>query len=197
MTYFPEVTKPIAYEGPASDNPLAFKHYDAARKVRGKTMAQHLKFAVAYWHTFKGTGGDPFGGPVYDRPWDAGSDPLDAAYRTLEAAFEFFTKLGVNYYCFHDRDIAPEGDTIAESNRNLAEIVAQAKALPEGHRHQAALGHREPLQPPALLPRRRDQSRPARLRQRRRAGAPRASTPPSNSAAPATCSGAAAKATSP
>jgi xylose isomerase len=128
MTYFPEVTKPIAYEGPASDNPLAFKQYDAGRKVRGKTMAQHLKFAVAYWHTFKGTGGDPFGGPVYARPWDAGSDPLDVAYCTLDAAFEFFTKLGVNYYCFHDRDIAPEGDTIEATNNNLAAVVERAKA---------------------------------------------------------------------
>lgn len=128
MSYFPEVTKPIEYEGPTSDNPLAFKHYDAARKVRGKTMAQHLKFAVAYWHTFKGAGVDPFGGPVYDRPWDHGSDPMDIAFRTLDAAFEFFTKLGVNYYCFHDRDIAPAAESIEATNRNLAAIIERAKA---------------------------------------------------------------------
>ena len=126
-TYFPEVKKPIRYEGPDSRNPLAFKWYKADRKVGGKTMAQHLKFAVAYWHTFKGTGADPFGGPVYDRPWDVGATPLEVAHNTLDAAFEFITKLGAPYYCFHDRDIAPEGDTIAETNRNLDDIVKRAK----------------------------------------------------------------------
>ena len=127
--YFPEITRPIPYAGPQSREPLAFRHYQAGARVGGKTMAQHLKFAVSYWHTFKGTGADPFGGGVYDRPWNRSGDPLTAAQHTMEAAFEFMAKLGVGYWCFHDRDIAPEGATLAESNRHLARLVAQAKAL--------------------------------------------------------------------
>ncbi|HMP74936.1 MAG TPA: xylose isomerase [Kiritimatiellia bacterium] len=127
-TYFPEVRR-IRYEGPDSANPLAFKHFNPKAKVGGKTMAEQLKFAVSYWHTFKGTGADPFGGSVYQRPWDQGGDAMDIARRTMDAAFEFISKLGIAYWCFHDRDIAPEGATIAESNKNLAEIVSQAKAL--------------------------------------------------------------------
>ena len=92
MAYFPSVKKKIKYEGPESDNPLAFKYFNPRKKVRGKTMQQHLKFAVAYWHTFKGTGADPFGGGVYNRPWDQASDPMSVAEMTLEAAFEFFTQ---------------------------------------------------------------------------------------------------------
>lgn len=126
--YFPDVPA-IRYEGPDSDNPLAFKVYDASAKVGNRTMAEHLKFAVCYWHTFKGTGSDPFGGPVYDRPWNVGSDPMEIARRTMDACFEFITKLGVKYWCFHDRDIAPEADTIAETNKRLEEIVAHAKSL--------------------------------------------------------------------
>ncbi|MCP4645571.1 MAG: xylose isomerase, partial [bacterium] len=128
-SYFPEVKKPIRYEGPKTNKPLAFRYYNAKRKVGGKTMAQHLKFAVAYWHTLKGTGADPFGGAVYDRPWDKGSCAMDVAEKTQDALFEFATKLGVGYYCFHDRDMAPEGDTIAESNRNLDKLVKRAKKL--------------------------------------------------------------------
>ena len=128
-TYFPDVKKPIPYEGPASRNPLAFKFYDAKRKVAGKTMAQHLKFAVAYWHTLKGDGSDPFGGPSLDRPWSRGRDAMDVADRTLEAAFEFFTKLGVRYYCFHDRDLAPEGATVADSRKNLERMVKRAARM--------------------------------------------------------------------
>jgi xylose isomerase len=127
--YFPEIPRRIRYEGPGSANPLAFKYYRPDAKVGGKTMAQHLKFAVCYWHTFKGTGADPFGGGVYDRPWNQGRDPMELARRTMDASFEFISKLGVPYWCFHDRDIAPEGASIAETNKNLATIVAQAKAL--------------------------------------------------------------------
>ena len=127
--YFPEVATRIRYEGAESKNPLAFKHYNPKAKVGGKTMAQHLKFAVSYWHTFKGTGADPFGGGVYDRPWNQGQDAMDVAHRTMDAAFEFISKLGIEYWCFHDRDIAPEGANIAESNRNLQQVVDQAEAL--------------------------------------------------------------------
>jgi xylose isomerase len=125
--YFPEVTSPIPYEGPGTDNPLAFRWYDRERKVGGKTMARHLRFAVAYWHTFKGGGQDPFGpDPVYDRPWTKGSSPMEIAHHTLDAAFEFLSKLGVDFYCFHDRDLAPEGADAAETARYLEEIVARA-----------------------------------------------------------------------
>ncbi len=127
--YFPEVKKRIRYEGPGSDNALAFKHYNPKAKVGGRTMAQHLKFAVCYWHTFKGTGADPFGGGVYQRPWSRGPDAAEIARRTMEANFEFIHKLGVEYWCFHDRDIAPEGASIAETNKHLEAIVHRANAL--------------------------------------------------------------------
>ena len=128
-SYFPEVEKAIPYEGPGSRNPLAFKHYDAGREVAGASMAEHLKFAGAYWHTLKGDGSDPFGGPSLDRPWNQGRDAMEVAGKTLEAAFEFFTKLGVGYYCFHDRDMAPEGASVGESRRNLERLVKRAAEL--------------------------------------------------------------------
>ncbi len=127
--YFPEVKGKIEYEGAGSDNPLAFKHYNANAKVMGKTMAEHLRFAVCYWHTFKGTGGDPFGPGTIIRSYNEGKDPMDVANQTMDAAFEFFTKLGVGFWCFHDRDIAPEADNLAETNKRLDCIVAKAKSL--------------------------------------------------------------------
>ncbi len=127
MPYFPEVASPIAYEGPSSKNPLAFKRYDAGKSIGGKTMAEHLRFAVCYWHTFVGTGQDPFGAPTLVRPWMSDPDPMRRAFDTLDAAFEFFTKLGVGFWCFHDRDLAPEGADFAESCRNLERLVAAAK----------------------------------------------------------------------
>ncbi|MBW8036593.1 MAG: xylose isomerase [Planctomycetes bacterium] len=126
--YFPEVGK-IAYEGPDSDNPLAFRHYNAGEVIMGKTMAEHLRFAVCYWHTFKGLGGDPFGPGTMIRNYNDSGDEMKVAEMTLEAAFEFFTKLGVGFWCFHDRDIAPEADTLAETNKRLDVIVAKAKKL--------------------------------------------------------------------
>lgn len=127
MAYFPEVSAPIAYEGRGSKNPLAFKHYDPNKVVGSKTMREHLRFAVCYWHTFKADGTDPFGAGTMSRPYDASSDPIQRAKDTMDAAFEFFTKLGVDYWCFHDRDIAPEGETFAESAKNLETIVAYAE----------------------------------------------------------------------
>ncbi len=127
--YFPEIRGKIKYEGADSKNPLAFKYYNPRKKVGRKTMEQHLKFAVAYWHTFKGTGADPFGGGVYDRPWDHASSPMEQAENTLDAAFEFISKMGIKYYCFHDRDIAPEGATIKETNKNLKKIINKAEKL--------------------------------------------------------------------
>ncbi len=121
--YFPTVTTPVAYEGPQSNNPLAFKWYDKDRMVLGKRMEEHLRFAVCYWHTFCWNGLDPFGGDTFQRPWHAMTDPMAAAKAKAEVAFEFFAKLGAPYYCFHDRDVAPEGATPRESVNNLREMV--------------------------------------------------------------------------
>lgn len=113
----------IKYEGKDSDNPLAFKHYDPERVVAGKTMREHLKFAVAYWHTFCGVGADPFGPGTQNFPWDLPSDAMDAAKEKADAAFEFITKIGFDYFCFHDFDLVREGTTLSESEKRLSAIV--------------------------------------------------------------------------
>lgn len=125
--YFKNVSK-IQYEGSKSDNPLSFKFYNPDEKIGGKTMKDHLRFAVAYWHTFQGRGSDPFGAEgAAIRPWDHISDPMDLAKAKVEANFEFCEKLGVPFFCFHDRDIAPEADNLKETNKRLDEIVALIK----------------------------------------------------------------------
>jgi len=127
--YFLKITKQIPYEGKDSRNPFAFKYYNRDQRVGSKTMAEHLRFSVAYWHSLLGSGSDMFGGPSFERAWRRSSDPMVCARETLEAAFEFFQKLGVDYYCFHDRDIAPEGKNVSESIQNLQTIVGLAKQL--------------------------------------------------------------------
>jgi xylose isomerase len=129
--YFPQIKRPIPFEGRDSQNPLAFKYYDKKRKVGAKTMAEHLRFSVAYWHTLMGSGSDIFGGPSFERQWHKRRKPLDRAGDTLDAAFELFQKLGIEYYCFHDRDIAPEGETFAETCKNLEKVVQWAESLQE------------------------------------------------------------------
>ena len=129
MDEFFKTVSPIQYEGPQSENPLAFKYYNPDQRVGVKTMKEHLRFSIAYWHTFMGTGTDPFGAATMVRPWDDIRDPMDQAKARMRAAFEFFQKLGVEYFCFHDRDIAPEAGTLARTNRNLDEMVALAKTL--------------------------------------------------------------------
>ena len=124
--YFPDI-KQIEFEGRDSDNPLAFKFYDSEKIVSGKPMREHLKFAVAYWHTFCGTGSDPFGPGTKHFPWNISGDQMEAAYARLDAAFEFFSKLGVDYYCFHDRDLAPEGNDANESVEYLQQLTQAAK----------------------------------------------------------------------
>lgn len=124
--YFPGIGK-ISYEGRESDNPLAFKFYDPAKVVGGKTMQDHLRFSVAYWHSFCNVLEDPFGPGTRKFPWSSAGGPMDQAKARLDGAFEFITKLGVPYYCFHDRDLAPEGASVAESEKNLKELVALAK----------------------------------------------------------------------
>src|SRR6202453_1039164 len=122
----------VRFEGPQSGNPLAFRHYDPAELVDGVTLKERLRFSIAYWHSFRGTGGDPFGPGTIRRPWEEGGDALTVARRRMDAAFEFFVKIESPFWCFHDRDIAPEGATLAESNRNLDRLVAHAKALQAG-----------------------------------------------------------------
>ncbi len=124
--YFKGIEK-IKFEGRDSDNPLSFKWYDKNRVVAGKTMQDHLRFAVSYWHTFCGVGNDPFGAPTKDFTWLQGKDAVTRAKKKMDAAFEFFTKLDVPYYCFHDIDMVEEGDSIAEYESNLATMVEVAK----------------------------------------------------------------------
>ena len=147
--YFPGVGK-IPYEGPESDNPLAFKWYDANRVVAGKAMKDHFKFAVCYWHTFCGRGHDPFGPGTITFPWDDGKDALARARMKMDANFEFITKLGATYYCFHDRDIVRRrARTAPRRTHRLQSIVEYAKQK-QAHGHQAAVGHGQPVQQPAV-----------------------------------------------
>ena len=125
--FFSTIAEPIRYEGPDSDNPLAFRWYDPDRVVAGRTMAEHLRFAVCYWHSLNWDGSDIFGAGTLERPWlETGADPIDAARAKMAAAFEFFEKLGVPYFCFHDRDIAPEGRSFKESAAYFDEMVDEA-----------------------------------------------------------------------
>jgi len=117
----------IQYEGPESKNPLAFKYYNPDEVVFGKPMKEHLRFAVAYWHTFQARGADMFGASTAQRPWDHITDPMDLALAKVDANFEFCEKLGVPFFCFHDRDIAPEADTLQETNKRLDKVVEKIK----------------------------------------------------------------------
>jgi xylose isomerase len=117
----------IKYEGKDSDNPLAFKYYNPEQMVAGKTMREHFKFAVAYWHTLCGTGGDPFGPGTKNFPWATSSDALQAARDKADAAFEFVTKMGFDYYCFHDYDLVDEGASLAESEKRIHKTVDYLK----------------------------------------------------------------------
>jgi xylose isomerase len=117
----------IKYEGKESDNPLAFKYYNPSQLVAGKTMSEHFKFAVAYWHTFCGVGADPFGPGTQNFPWDQSNDPVQAAKDKADAAFEFITKMGFNYFCFHDYDLIQEGPSFLESEKRLSTIVEYIK----------------------------------------------------------------------
>jgi len=117
----------IKFEGKESDNPLAFKYYNPSQVVAGKTMREHFKFAIAYWHTFCGQGADPFGPGTQNFAWDQSSDPIQAAKDKADAAFEFIGKMGFDYFCFHDYDLVQEAPTFAESEKRLATIVDYIK----------------------------------------------------------------------
>ncbi|MBC2845551.1 xylose isomerase [Winogradskyella flava] len=125
-TYFKGIGN-IKFEGKESDNPLAFKYYNPEQIVAGKTMREHFKFAVAYWHTFCGQGSDPFGPGTQNFEWDQASDPVQAAKDKADAAFEFIGKMGFDYFCFHDYDLIKEAPTFTESEKRLATIVAYIK----------------------------------------------------------------------
>jgi xylose isomerase len=125
-TAFPEISN-IGYEGPKSRNPLAFKHYNPAEVVEGKTMREHLRFSVVYWHTFRNRLSDPFGVGTAVRPWDDGTESVSNAQNRARVAFEFIEKLGAPFYAFHDRDVAPEGKNLAETNKNLDAVVKVMK----------------------------------------------------------------------
>ena len=128
--YFKGISK-IPFEGKESKNPLAFKYYDENKVVAGKKMIDHFRFAIAYWHSFGANGGDPFGVDTKDYPWLSNSDPIKKAYEKMDAAFEFITKLGVTYYCFHDFDLIEEGNSIQLSEDRLNTIVDYAKRKQE------------------------------------------------------------------
>ena len=126
--FFPKIPA-IRYEGPQSKNPLAFRHYDADALVEGKPMREHLRFAVVYWHTMRGTGADMFGWGTAQRPWQAGEGTVAQAIQRARAMFEFTTKLGAPFYCWHDRDVAPHGRTLAESNKNFDAVAQELRKL--------------------------------------------------------------------
>lgn len=130
MSAFPDVPK-IEYEGPESKNPLAFRWYNENEIVEGKSMKDHLRFSVVYWHTFRATGTDPFGAATMVRPWEAANDSVDNAVKRVQVAFEFMEKLGAPYYAFHDRDVAPEGASLAETNVNFDQVAAALKGEQE------------------------------------------------------------------
>ncbi len=124
--YFAGIDK-IKFEGKESKNPLAFKYYDPEKVVAGKKMEDHLRFAVAYWHSFGASGADPFGGDTQNHTWLTNTDPITRAKEKMDAAFEFITKIGIPFYCFHDFDLVEEADNIAESEKRLSTIVDFAK----------------------------------------------------------------------
>ncbi|MFI3331111.1 MAG: xylose isomerase [Rikenellaceae bacterium] len=125
-TLFSDIEK-ICYEGPESKNPLAFRWYDENKVVAGKTLKEHMRFAIAYWHSFGGDGSDPFGSATHAFPWQMEADVVKAAKMKMDAAFEFFVKIGAPYYCFHDVDLIAEGETVEDYEANMKEIVAYAK----------------------------------------------------------------------
>jgi xylose isomerase len=119
----------IAYEGPDSDNPFAYRYFDAKQKVLGRPMKEWMRNAVCYWHTFRGTALDIFGPGTINRAWEDGTNSVDMALKRTEVVFDFITKLGVEHYCFHDRDVAPEGGNVAETNKNLWAVAEKLKQL--------------------------------------------------------------------
>ena len=124
--YFKNIQK-IAFEGKASNHPLAYKYYDADQKVMGKTMREHFKFAMAYWHSMNDNGADPFGRLTNHYPWNQETHVMQQAKNRADAAFEFLEKMGFDYFCFHDIDLVAEGNSLAETEKRVSQIVAYLK----------------------------------------------------------------------
>lgn len=131
-TYFPEVQK-IEYKGPDSKDPFSYRFYDKNKRIGNRTMEEHLRFAIAYWHSFNGDGSDPFGWGPRPMPWNTGSSAEERALNKMDAAFEFISKLGVSYYCFHDVDLIDEGKNLSESRKRLDFIAEYAREKQEKH----------------------------------------------------------------
>ncbi|XAW88647.1 xylose isomerase [Vibrio sp. CDRSL-10 TSBA] len=125
--FFPNVDS-IKFEGPESNNPLAFRHYNPDQMVMGKSMKDHLRFAACYWHNFVWPGSDVFGNGTFDRPWQKAGSEMELAMMKADVAFEFYKKLNVPFYCFHDVDVAPEGNSIKEYVNNFARMVDKLEA---------------------------------------------------------------------
>ncbi len=169
--FFPDVTGPIPFGGLDSTDPLAFKVYQPDRLVLGTRMEDHLRPGVCFWHSFAWPGVDMFGSGTMDRPWlDGQGDEMAAARTKMAVAFEFFTKLGIPYYCFHDRDVAPGRHELRDVPFEPRCARRRCRRLPGADRRPLAVGDRQPVHPPALSGGRGHQSRSRGLRLRRRAG---------------------------
>jgi xylose isomerase len=193
MSYFEHIAE-IRYEGPQSDNPLAYRHYDRSKRVLGKTLEEHLRIAVCYWHTFVWPGVDIFGQGTFVRPWQQPGDAMERAHQKADAAFEFFSKLGTPYYTFHDTDVAPEGASIKEYSENFTRISDYLARKQQDTGVKLLWGTANLFSHPRYAGARR----PARTRTCLRLRPPRyamRSTPRNGSAERTTCCGAAAKAT--
>ena len=194
MSHFPNVPV-IEFEGSKSKNPFAFKHYNPDEKIGGKKMKDHMRFAAAYWHVMRNSLSDPFGAGTALMPWDDGSDSLDNALRRIPVFFEFLQKCQIDFYCFHDRDISPEGKTLTETHANLARVTKELKAYQKGTGKKllwgtACLFSPTPATRRARAPRPTPTSSPTAP-----ARSATHSRPPRPSAAKVTSSGAVAKAT--
>ena len=168
MSDFFKGIDPVPFKGPDSDDPLAFRFYEPDRLVMGKRMEDQLRMAVAYWHSFAWPGGDPFGGQTFERPWF--HDGMSAAHLKADVAFEMLTILGAKFFTFHDRDIAPEGKSLAESNRNVREIADVFARRMEETGAELLWGTANLFSNRRFMARRRHQSRPGGLRLCRGAG---------------------------
>ena len=133
--------KPIKYEGPESDNPLAFKYYNPKQKVGKKTMEEHFRFAIAYWHTFCGTGGDPFGPGTKNFPWNESSDAMQRGYDKMDAAFEFITKIGAPFYCFHDYDLVDEAANVKRIRKPSSKDCRLCEGKTKSFRRKIVVGN--------------------------------------------------------
>ena len=194
--FFSDVAEPVAFKGLDSTDPLSFKVYDPDRLVLGKRMEDHLRPGVCFWHSFAWPGTDMFGVGTLDRPWlDGTGDEMDAARQRMAVAFEFFAKLGVPYYCFHDRDVAPEGRRYAGVPLEPRRARGRCRRLPGADRRPAAVGHGEPVHASALPGRRRHEPGSRGVRLRRGPGQAHARGDPAPGRRRTTCCGAAARAT--